>query len=153
MVSSNIILQGGENIRMRTNGPLIRNLADLSHSKNVLVVPWTSDNDEKTSEYRKVIGDYFSDCGFREVIFLEKDDSASKTEDKFSSVDVVYLSGGDTEILYRELRLRKLQDRLRSFAGFILGNSAGAIILSRGAYHDGKFYPGFGLVNFFIRVH
>ena len=34
-----------------------------------------------------------------------------------------------------------------------MGNSAGAIVLSRGAKEGETFYPGFGLVDFFISVH
>ena len=44
-------------------------------------------------------------------------------------------------------------DRLFGFSGVIIGNSAGAIVLSKGGWGYGKFYPGFGLVDFHVTVH
>ena len=46
-----------------------------------------------------------------------------------------------------------MQDRLFEFTGIIIGNSAGAIVLSKGGWGDGKFYRGFGLVDFYVSVH
>lgn len=146
-----IILQGGEDVRKRTNEPLIRKVGELSITRKILVIPWTSA--KKEQEYRPIFRGYFSDSGFLEVLFLEKDDPEGVIGEKFASVDVVYLPGGDPEVLYEELRNRRVQDRLRDFKGIIVGNSAGAIVLSRGAYIENKFYRGFGLVGFFVSVH
>ena len=35
----------------------------------------------------------------------------------------------------------------------IIGNSAGAIVLAKGGRGDGKFYTGFGLVDFYVPTH
>ena len=42
---------------------------------------------------------------------------------------------------------------LKNFGGIIIGNSAGAIVLSKGARTGEQFHPVFGLVDFFISVH
>lgn len=153
MTSRIIILQGGEDVKKRTNEFLLRTIGELSATKKILVIPWTSDSSDKEAKYRTVYQEYFLDSGFREILFLEKHDSEAVTGEKFNSVDVVYLPGGDTDVLYRELHKRSLQDRLRNFSGILVGNSAGAIVLSRGTMNEGKFYPGFGLVDFFVSVH
>ena len=153
MTTQIIILQGGEDVKQRTNETLFKDVRKLSNSGKILVIPWTSDSLEKESKYSMVFRDYFSHCGFEEVLFLAKTDPENEIQRKFSEVDTIYLPGGDTEILYRELKRRTLQDRLFEFSGVIIGNSAGAIVLSKGGWGDGKFYTGFGLVDFYISVH
>ncbi len=96
---------------------------------------------------------YFSHCGFEEVLFLAKTDPENDIQRRFSEVDVIYLPGGDTEVLYRELKQRALQDRLLEFSGVIIGNSAGAIVLAKGGWGDGKLDTGFDLVDFYVSVH
>ena len=148
-----IILQGGEDVKRRTNESLFRNVRELSNTGKILVIPWTSDSIEKETDYSKVFEDYFSHCGFDRVSFLAKSDPENEIQRKFSEVDTIYLPGGDTGILYREIKQRALKDRLFEFSGVIIGNSAGAIVLSKGGWGDGKFYPGFGLVDFYVSVH
>ena len=153
MVSQIIILQGGEDVKQRSNETLFKDVRKLSSSGKILVIPWTSDSLEKEAEYSRVLHDYFSLCGFEEVLFLLKTDAESEIQRKFSEVDAIYLPGGNTEVLYHELKSRSLQNRLFKFSGTIIGNSAGAIVLTKGGWGDGKFYTGFGLVNFYIFVH
>ncbi len=153
MRSQIIILQGGEDVRKRTNVELMRTVYDLSNKKKILVIPWTSESDSKEFEYRKIFKGYFSDSGFNEVTFLEKFESEIDINNKISSVDVIYLPGGDPEILYREIKIRSIDSKLKDFKGIIIGNSAGAIILSRGSVIEKRFFKGFGLINFYVFVH
>ncbi len=125
----------------------------LSSSEKILIIPWNSDSLEKESEHSRIFRDYFLHCGFEEVLFLAKTDPENEIQRKFSEADAIYLPGGDAEILYREMKQRVLQDRLFEFQGVIIGNSAGAIVLSKGGWCDGKFYTGFGLVDFYVSVH
>ena len=153
MTTQIIILQGGEDVKQRINETLFKDVRKLSSSGKILVIPWTSDSHEKEAEYSKVFHNYFLHCGFEEVLFLDKTDPENEIQRKFSEVDVIYLPGGDTEVIYRELKRKALQDRLLEFSGVIIGNSAGAIVLAKGGWGDGKFYKGFGLVDFYISVH
>lgn len=132
MTTQIIILQGGEDVKRRTNETLFKDVRKLSSSGKILVIPWTSDSLEKETEYSRMFHDYFSHCGFKEVLFLAKTDPENEIQRKLSEVDTIYLPGGDTEILYREMKQRVLQDRLFEFQGIIIGNSAGAIVLSKG---------------------
>ncbi len=153
MAAKMIILQGGEDVKQRTNEALFRNVRRLSNTGKILVIPWSSDSSEKETAYSKIFHDYFSHCGFEEVLFLTKTDTENEIQRKFSETDTIYLPGGDTGILYREIKQRVLQDRLFEYSGVIIGNSAGAIVLSKGGWGDEKFYPGFGLVDFYVSVH
>ena len=153
MSSQTIILQGGEDVRNRTNESLFLAVAKLSSTKGILVIPWTQESAEKEMEYTHILFDYFSDCGFKSVYFLKREDTYEQSEKKFSSVDVIYLPGGDPGILYQEMNLKSIQNKLRDFKGVIIGNSAGAIVLSKGGAGDGKFYRGFGITGFFVDVH
>ena len=45
-----IILQGGEDVTKRTNEILFKNVANLSVTKKILVIPWTSKTLEKEME-------------------------------------------------------------------------------------------------------
>ncbi len=153
MKSQIIILQGGEDVKKRTNEELMRSVCNLSITKKILVIPWTSESDSKESEYVKVFQKYFTEIGFNEVIFLEKIEDEIDINKKISSVDVIYLPGGDPEILYREIKVRSIDSKLKDFKGILIGNSAGAIVLSKGSVIEKKFFPGFGLVNFYVFVH
>ncbi|MGC8646313.1 MAG: Type 1 glutamine amidotransferase-like domain-containing protein [Thermoplasmata archaeon] len=153
MKSQIIVLQGGEDVRKRTDKELMKTVFNLSGKKNILVIPWTSESDSKEFEYRKILKAYFSDIGFNEVTFLEKFEGEYDINNKISSVDVIYLPGGDPEILYREMKIRSIDSKLKNFKGIIIGNSAGAIILSRGSIIEKRFFQGFGLVNFYVFVH
>lgn len=66
--------------------------------------------------FRGVFHDYFSHCGFEEVLFPAKTDHENEIQRKFSEVDTIYLPAGDTEVLYRELKQRVLQNRLLEFS-------------------------------------
>ena len=153
MTAQIIILQGGEDVKRKTNENLFKDVRRLSSSGKILVIQWTSNSLEKEAEYSRMLRDYFSHCGFEEILFLAKTDPENEIQRKFSEVDTIYLPGGDTEVLYRKLKQRTLQDRLFEFSGVIIGNSAGAIVLTKGGWGDGKFYTGFGLVDFYISVH
>lgn len=73
-----IILQGGENIEAKTNKNLFKQVLVLSKTKNILVIPWITDNPEKEKKYGKIIENYFKETGFKKTIFLEKNDTHKK---------------------------------------------------------------------------
>jgi len=118
-----------------------------------LVIPWTTNDESKEKKYRKIIEEYFKDVGFEEVIFLGKDDNSLKINEKFEKVDVIYLPGGDPQILFEEMKKRNLDQKIKDFEGIIIGNSAGAIVLSKGKIEGNKIYHGFGIVDFYVKVH
>lgn len=148
-----VVLQGGENVAERTHIELFRKITRISRTKKMLIIPWTSESREKEMKYRNIYRKYFIECGFETVQFLEHEDTDQEITEKMSGVDVLYLPGGDTDVLYRKIRDRSLENWIREFCGIIIGNSAGAIVLSKGSFKNGKIQPGFGIVDIFTRVH
>ena len=64
------------------------------------------------------------------------------------------MPGGNTEILLEKLNKNpKVIEELKNFEGVIIGNSAGAIALSKGEIENEKFLQGLGIVNFYVKVH
>ena len=62
---------------------------------------------------------------------------------------------GITRIFLVTERFATFLNRIYNFKGILIGNSAGAIVLSNGSVdpHEGKIFSGFGLAKFFITVH
>jgi dipeptidase E len=148
-----IILQGGEDVKKRKNYEVLEGVTRISKHKRILVIPWTTTNKKKEITYRKILENYFKDIGFREVLFLEKNDGKKTIEKKIKIVDVIYLPGGDPTILYREIKKRRLEKKLKNFKGILIGNSAGAIVLSKGEVENKRLTPGLGIVDFYVKVH
>ena len=145
-----IILQGGDDVKRQKNKQLFRWIAKLSKKKVIIIFPWTSDNEKK---YEKVLERYFKSSGFREVLFASRKESRSKILEILKKYDVLYLPGGDPEILYETIKEKRLVKAIKDFRGIIIGNSAGAIVLTKGQWEKNKFYKGFGLINMYIKVH
>jgi len=117
----------------------------------VLIIPWTTSDLKKELHYRNLLNNYFRDLGAREVLFLDRSDSLPNIKGKFNSVNVVYLPGGNPFTLLHEIRRRHVDDLIINFNGVIIGNSAGALILSKYFISSGNFNRicmGLGLVDF-----
>lgn len=151
-----IIILEVENIKERTLFNFHRTLFNKIPSTKVLVLLWTTNDEEKKKKYEKIIKEYFEDLGASEVIFLKENDHNLK--EKFKKTNVIYLPGGDTEVLLEKLdKNPEVIEELKRFKGVIIGNSAGAIALSNEGYghRNGKLikYKGLKLVNLKIFVH
>jgi len=149
-MSKLIILQGGDDIKRQRNKQLFKWVAKLSKKKVIIIFPWTSDNEKK---HEKVLERYFKNSGFREVLFASRKESRSKILEILKKYDVLYLPGGDPEIFYKTIKEKRLAKAIKDFRGIIIGNSAGAIILTKGQWEKNKFYKGLGLINMYIKVH
>jgi cyanophycinase-like exopeptidase len=132
---------------------MFEKIVRISENGTILVVPWTSNSMTKETEYRALLGKYFIDVGFEDVVFLERNDSESEISSKFARAGALYLPGGDPVILKEEMQLKGIHEKIRDYSGIVIGNSAGAIVLSNGAYVAGKFLKGFGFVEKTIKVH
>lgn len=122
----------------------------------ILVLLWSTDDEVKRARYGEIVKNYFKDLGASEVVFLEEDDL--EMEVKFREAGIVYLPGGDTEILLGKLNKNcEVIRKLENFEGIIIGNSAGAIALSDEGYvyKNGGLvkYKGLGIVNVRVLVH
>ena len=144
-----------EDVKIRECFEIKRKLLETAKGKSALIIPWSTSDPKKEARYRKIIGEYFKDLGIRSILFLNREDTFAQMEEKFNTVDVIYLPGGDTFLLYREIRDRSADEFIEDFNGLIIGNSAGALILSKCflSPEDRKVHKGLGLVNFCLAVH
>ena len=145
-----------ENVKSRPLFDLHKEMISLLVDKpNVLILLWTTNNREKIRKYMKIIEKYFRDLGAKEITFLDENDEDYRR--KFRNANILYLPGGDTRIFLEKLRRKRMTEEIRHFRGIIIGNSAGAIALSKIGYgHRGKRivkYKGLGILNIKIIVH
>jgi len=146
-----LYLLGGEDVEKRES-PEINKLAfkDAGKSPQILIFPWTGPTVSKSDKFRKITKDYLLDLGARSVDFAEVTDSLATIKSKILSTDLIYLPGGDTEILLK--RLKRYSKIIGEYNGIIVGNSAGAMVLCKNSW-GGKNLKGFNLVNINIMVH
>ncbi len=147
-----IVLQGGEDIKRRTNRELLEAIVKISRRKSIAVIPWTTDDPEKERYYRGVIADYFRELGAREIYFIERRHEKEEIRMILDKTDILYLPGGDPKILYSTIKEKRIEELIKNFNGNIIGNSAGAIVLSKGEISN-EINPGLGIVDFYVKVH
>ncbi len=155
MVSRRLLLEC-EDVKARELFEVKRRFLEGVKRKIVLIIPWSTRDPGKEARYSEIIREYFEDLGIKSM-FLNREDPPAQIEEKFGSVEVVYLPGGDPFLLLREIRERGVDRFIEGFNGFIIGNSAGALILSRCffSYEDGgvALHRGLGLTDFCLAVH
>lgn len=134
-------------------------LADAKN-KNVFVLDLTSNNPEKLAKYRNVLTSYLKKAGAEKIRFISSCDSTNKMEKGIREAGLVYIPGGDTEVLMQNIEERNLKPILRSLKSVLVGNSAGAlamceeVILTKDEdVAETKVLPGLGLVPFSVEVH
>lgn len=91
------------------------------------------------------------------ISFLEKSGTKGVSLEKIKKSNILYIPGGDTEILLKEARRSRLIEAIKNYRKVIMGNSAGAIFLcKKGIGKRGEryvVYKGIGLANITVRVH
>ena len=126
-------------------------------NKDVLVLNMSSDNRDKNMAKREFFRGYFGRMGANDVNFVDKGTPGGKIDDEFDRAGLVYIPGGDTRVLIRNLKERALDRKLENFDGVILGNSAGAYALCPDYLRVGhgvtEIIPSLGLVNFWVKAH
>jgi len=98
---------------------------------HLLIFHWTSKNKKKLKHYRKIMIKQFKKLGIRKIEIAEFNDSYSVIKDKINMCNVIFLPGGDTELLIKTIKSKRITRLLRNFKGVIIGMSAGAYTLSK----------------------
>jgi dipeptidase E len=137
-----------------------RRIISETDKKNILIFPWSSDDQNKLEKFANILPAYFKKLGMREVTFASLDDSAQVLEQKISRSSVIYLPGGKTEYFLERAKEKNLSGMLKSYSKIIAGNSAGALIMCKDAVMTmdkdtpkTKVVNGLGLVDFSVEVH
>ena len=146
---------GGEDVKKRN---CINTHKKYMPGKKILIIPWSSSDINKTGIYRNIMKEYFTYCGAKEVKFLERRDKEKEIKQKIKNSQIIYLPGGYTDDLIRNVKRRKyLPKILENYNGIISGNSAGAnAIAEKYVNYAGQKYSikkGLGLLKTTIIVH
>jgi dipeptidase E len=155
-----IYFLGGEDIKKRESKKInARAFDDAGGTPTVLVFPWTAQIEKL--EYRKIMIDYFEDIGVRKIEFAEITDSLQKIVEKVDASDLIYLPGGNTELLIKRIKDARVHVLLQKYNKVIIGNSAGSLALCRNyavikgqdEHPKTELVRGVGWVDFAIAVH
>ena len=135
----------------------------LTNENTIVFITSNPDDYEKNDNYAKITFESFNISGFnfKKLIIIDNRflDNIEKT---IKSSDLVFLSGGNTEIEMKYFEKIKLREILKEYNGVIIGQSAGAINLASIAvcspeYEEeiGKNYvwPGLDLTKINIEPH
>jgi peptidase E len=152
---------GGEDVVKKESKEINKKaFLDAGGAPIVLIFPWTAKIVDKADKYRKILTDYFKELGASDIEFAELSDSFKEIEEKISKSNLIYLPGGDTNILVERIKNAKVDKLLQKFGKVIIGNSAGAsamckeCILTKGRAHpETTTFSGLGLVDFSVDVH
>ncbi|MFO7619460.1 MAG: Type 1 glutamine amidotransferase-like domain-containing protein [Thermoplasmata archaeon] len=157
-----LYLLGGEDIRKKSSRHIMsRAIEDAGRDPTVLIFPWTSDAIDSEGEHRATITEYFMDLGAETVQFAEPWDPYGALVKKARSSNLIYLPGGNPQLLVDRMLVSRGDEILAEFDGVIVGNSAGAVALCRkyaavvgqGGAQTTRFFKGFGWLDFAISVH
>lgn len=154
-----IILCGGGNIVEHELESIDKEVINSSKNKKILVLDLTTNDPNKIIKYKKFLQNYFLELGAKKIEFIS-DYKDNKIENKFNEFGIIYLPGGNPVILLENINKRNLSGDIKNFNGVILGNSAGALVLSKTLIitKDEDFpetisKEGLGIVPFSVEVH
>ena len=154
-----IYLIGGGDIKIGKLEHIDKQALSESPNQNVFVLDLTTDDPEKLERYRVFLRAYFGKLGAKKINFFSTT-TPSEVNESITQSGLVYIPGGDTEILMENINKHHLSQVLRSLNGTVVGNSAGALILCDNVVLtkdedvlETKVIKGVGLVDFSIDVH
>jgi peptidase E len=152
---------GGEDIRkpesIRAHDALLHSHPECS----VLIFPWTAPPTEKSRIWHDIYLRYFLSSGVTDVQFADLNSPRTRIIDQIERSDILYLPGWDQRLLLAHIHAKKLSSIMHTFTGVIVGNSAGAIVMSRLAIlrrgqegePDTSFVEGLSLAPITLCVH
>jgi len=128
----------------------------LSSDKNMLVIDFARDSKEKIIEKKKEDIKRFKKLGAKKIEFAS-DLSDKGIKEKLIQIDLLYIAGGDTELLSKQINKKNLTSLIKSFNGIIIGNSAGTYICCKEYVNikdnNVKIIPALGIVDICCKVH
>ncbi|MDD4307564.1 MAG: Type 1 glutamine amidotransferase-like domain-containing protein [Thermoplasmata archaeon] len=159
---SRLYLLGGEDVGKRSSRHImLKAVKEAGAHPTVLIFPWTGESLDNEGEQRALITEYFMDLGAETVQFAEPWDPYGALMKKARSSDIVYLPGGNPQLLIDRMLISRGDEILAEFRGTVIGNSAGALALCRKYAavvgqkdaQETRFFRGFGELDFAVTVH
>ncbi len=142
----------------------IMNNETMAHSichdvegKGILFIPSTPKEYFKTSKYVDELLDVFLEKGihFESVYILDSSDTEENLDLYLQNSSLVFLMGGDTKEQNSFIKGFNLSNKLNSFAGVVIGQSAGALNMCKEVFlpDEVEFISGLGMFDDYIEVH
>jgi len=132
---------------------LDKKIAENSKNKRIFAINLTTDDKNKLELKKQKLLDHFKKVGYKEIKFAS--DSKNIISD-MQNADVLFIAGGNTELLLSNIKKNKLAQPIRSFNKVIEGNSAGAYTCCKKYIQikeNIREISGLGLVNIKLKVH
>jgi len=149
-------LMGGHTSSGKLKG-LDRKVLFESSNKEILILNLTFSDPDKLANKKSFFENYFRDLGAREVDFISRETQADSLTNSFGKASILYLPGGDTKTLIKNIKDMDLSSRIASFEGITSGNCAGAYVLCpeylRVGHGKPEIIPALGIVDFWIKAH
>ncbi len=154
-MGNKIYLLGGADSKKGETKEIDSRIFSELDNKNIFVINLTTDDKAKVKFYKEFLSSYFSEVGAEDINFLSDSKSQEEIKEKINNSGLIYVMGGNTEILIENAKRLNLLPLLKSFKGIIVGNSAGAYLLCNQYVRtsDSKLTKGFGLVNINLKAH
>lgn len=155
-MAKKIYLEGGNLAGERPYLGLERGILSSANNKVMFVLDFAR-HGEGLIERKEKDKIYFNDLGAEEIYFASDCSSSDEINEKIKNSEVLYLPGGDTELLLEKIKENNLEFLLRSYEGIIFGNSAGAYACATEypKIREGEvnIIKSLGLVNFVVKAH
>ena len=123
-----------------------------SKHKKVTILLLSKRKKKKIELYKKFSPGYFKKLGAKHVDIIFPDSSRQEIIEKTKNPDMVFLTGGDTDYLLKNIKKLRLLPFIKR-ANVVLGNSAGALAQVSSGFGLKKFFKGLKLLKITIIVH
>jgi peptidase E len=123
--------------------------------KKIFLINLTSRDEDIVARKKGHLETYFLNIGYEKVVFASDFTSTDDIRSKINSFGVLFVCGGDTDVLFDEVNRRELADVIKDFGGIVVANSAGAYLLSREYVRtkDMEFAEGLSFVDIACKAH
>jgi len=155
-----IYLIGGGDIKAGDLQKIDKEALSKAQNKKVYILDLTTNDEDKLAQYRDFLISYFQKIGADDIKFISTSTSLEDTEKRIKESGLIYIPGGNTELLLQNLKERQIIPILKSLKSVIVGNSAGALAICNKTVltidediTETKIVEGIDLVPFAVDVH
>ncbi|MCK4553049.1 Type 1 glutamine amidotransferase-like domain-containing protein [Candidatus Pacearchaeota archaeon] len=124
-----IYLEGGGEVKKGEAKEIDKKAIDNADNKNVYVLDLSSKNKGKQIMWKEFFPPYFKELGANKVDFISNAKSPEEIRKYFQESGILYIPGGDTELLIKNVQEKGLVNLIKSFNGVLIGMSAGAYLM------------------------
>ncbi len=153
-------LEGGGNILEGDLEKIDRLAISKSSNKDFLIIDLSTTDKNKIDKYKLILKEYFKKLGADKLFFASEIKDLEEFNNIINEVGIMYLPGGDTELLLTNIKKLGYDKLIKKYNGIIIGNSAGSLILCKKTIltkdkniNTTKVIKGIGLLEFSLEVH